>query len=229
LNVLQFFFFFFACFANQSHCSGRGASKFSQFLFNIQTLIFVQLHHYSPQRYTCSGGSIDAIMVYHSSGPLAGKTINYGEVNPGTYNVRVGSTVKQGDLIGVASRCGMLHMELYSGRQSQNYAWYPAGGRVTGSNFNGCSRNSLRTKPSALLDPRPLLAATRPAGARFHAGTVSSIVGERVVEFIVTVSFCSSTQSFLNDDADGTTECCTSVLLMFENQTNCFAVASGDG
>ena len=28
--------------------------------------------------YSCSRGSIDAILVYHESGPLAGKTINYG-------------------------------------------------------------------------------------------------------------------------------------------------------
>lgn len=121
-------------------------------------------------------------MVYHSSGALAGKTINYGEVNPGTYgNLRVGSLVKQGDTIGTFSRCGMLHMELYSGRQSQNYAWYPSGGRVVGSNFNGCARNSINSKPRVLLDPRPLIQATKPANARFHGGT-----------------------SFLNDDGDAT-------------------------
>ena len=73
--------------------------------------------------YGCSGGSIDAIMVYYSSGPLAGQTVNYGEVNPGTYNVGIGSRVTAGQSLGVASRCGMLHLELYNQRVTQNYHW----------------------------------------------------------------------------------------------------------
>jgi hypothetical protein len=115
--------------------------------------------------YSCSGGTIDAIFVYHSSGPLQGKTINYGEVNPGTYNVRVGSTVTKGERIGIASRCAMLHFELYQGRRTRNSYWLPSG-----SIGSGCARTSMRTKPAELLDPRDLLRCTMPPGARFRNG-----------------------------------------------------------
>jgi len=115
--------------------------------------------------YSCSGGTIDAIFVYHESGPLAGKTVNYGEVNPGTYSVGVGSRVSQGQDLGVASRCGMLHFELYEGRRSANLRWMPA--TSVGS---GCTHTSMSTKPGPLLDPRPLVRCTMPSGARFRNG-----------------------------------------------------------
>jgi hypothetical protein len=53
----------------------------------------------------------------------------------------------------------------------------------SGNAFNGCATGSLSTKPASLQDPRPLVRQLMPAGARFHAGT-----------------------SFLNDDADRTTD-----------------------
>jgi hypothetical protein len=116
--------------------------------------------------YSCTGGSIDAILVYHESGALAGKTINYGEVNPGTYSVSVGSRVSRGQTLATASRCGMLHFELYSGRQTANQRWLPASGNVG----SGCAGNSLSTKPGVLLDPRPIIRCTMPSGARFRNG-----------------------------------------------------------
>lgn len=128
--------------------------------------------------YTCSGGTIDAILVFHSSGPVSGKTVNYAEVTPGSYNVAVGQRVSAGTSLGSATRCGMLHMELYSGRQTSSQRWYPSGGWRGGS-FSGCATNYLSTKPAALQDPRPLVRSLMPAGASFHAGT-----------------------SFLNDDGD---------------------------
>jgi hypothetical protein len=116
--------------------------------------------------YSCSGGTIDAIMVYHDSGALAGKTINYGEVNPGTYSLSVGSRVSRGQTMAVARNCGMLHFELYQGRLTANQHWLPASGRVG----SGCAGNSLQTKPGALLDPRPIIRCTMPSGARFRNG-----------------------------------------------------------
>ena len=115
--------------------------------------------------YSCSGGSIDAILVFHSSGPLAGKTINYGEMNPGTYSVRVGSTVRAGERLGVARNCGMLHFELYAGRRTSSQRWLPRS-----SVGRGCASTSLSTKPSALLDPRPLLQCLAPSSARYRHG-----------------------------------------------------------
>jgi hypothetical protein len=89
-------------------------------------------------------------------------------VEKGSYTVRVGSQVRRGERLATARSCGMLHFELYQGRQTANQRWSPAGGRVTGA---GCAANSLQTKPSALLDPRPLLRCIMPPGARFRGGT----------------------------------------------------------
>jgi hypothetical protein len=80
-------------------------------------------------------------MVYHTAGPVAGKTVNYGEVNPGTYNVRVGSTVQAGTPLGTFTRCGMIHLELYNGRQTGSQRWYPAGGRVGKFAVRRCCRS----------------------------------------------------------------------------------------
>jgi hypothetical protein len=115
--------------------------------------------------YSCSRGSIDAILVYHDKGPLAGKTINYGEVDPGSYNVGVGSAIKKGVKFAVATNCDMLHFELYEGRQTRNFHWLPAG--AIGS---GCAVTSPRTKPQQLLDPRDLIRCTMPANAKFRHG-----------------------------------------------------------
>jgi hypothetical protein len=109
--------------------------------------------------YSCSGGTIDAIFVYHSTGALQGKTINYGEVDPGTYTVRVGSQIKRkGDKLGVASRCDMLHFELYEGRRTQQLVL-----AAVGRDRLRLRRTSPRTKPAELLDPRDLLRCTMPA------------------------------------------------------------------
>jgi hypothetical protein len=116
--------------------------------------------------YQCKGNNIDAIFVYHSSGALQGKTINYGEVDPGSYSVQVGSPVRRGQSLGTGRGCGMLHFELYAGRQTQNSHWKPASGQVG----PGCASNSMHTKPSVLLDPRPVIRCTLPSGARFKNG-----------------------------------------------------------
>jgi hypothetical protein len=115
--------------------------------------------------YSCSGRPIDAIFVYHSTGALQGKTLNYGEVDPGTYTVRVGSQIKRGDKLGVASRCDMLHFELYQGRRTQNSYWLPSG--AIGA---GCAKTSIKTKPAELLDPRDLVRCTMPSASRFRNG-----------------------------------------------------------
>jgi len=116
--------------------------------------------------YKCRGNSIDAIFVYHTTGALAGKTINYGEVDPGSYSVRAGDQVRRGQSLGTGRGCGMLHFELYEGRRSVNMYWKPASGRVG----PGCATNSMHTKPAAMLDPRPVIRCTLPANARFKNG-----------------------------------------------------------
>jgi hypothetical protein len=116
--------------------------------------------------YSCSGGSIDAILVYHESGSLAGKTINYGEVNPGTYSVGVGSRVyarPDASPPPAAAACSTLSSIR---AVTANQRWLPASGSVG----SGCAGNSLQTKPSVLLDPRPIIRCTMPSGARFRGG-----------------------------------------------------------
>jgi hypothetical protein len=116
--------------------------------------------------YRCSGKAIVAILVYHESGSLGGKTINYGEVDPGSYSVSAGSRVSRGQRLGTATHCRMLHFELYDGRTSATQRWYPSSGRVG----PGCASNSMGSKPRALLDPRPIIRCTMPSGARFRNG-----------------------------------------------------------
>jgi murein DD-endopeptidase MepM/ murein hydrolase activator NlpD len=103
--------------------------------------------------WACRGGNCQtkAVLVYH---PSLGKTINYGEVDHDHIAVSVGSQVRKGQRIGRAGYCGMLHFEVYSGRQTANKQWYPpSGGRA--ENPDKCARQYLGTKPAALEDPRP--------------------------------------------------------------------------
>jgi murein DD-endopeptidase MepM/ murein hydrolase activator NlpD len=89
--------------------------------------------------------------VYH---PSLGKTINYGEVDGDKVKVKKGDSIKKGMLIGVASYCGMLHFEVYSGKQTANARWYPpSGGKA--ENPDKCARMYMHTKPANLEDPRP--------------------------------------------------------------------------
>eukprot|EP01080_Neovahlkampfia_damariscottae_P003120 gene3120-5290_t len=90
-------------------------------------------------------------MVYH---PKLGKTINYGEVDGNKVNVKRGQTIKRGQLIGIASYCGMLHFEIYSGSRTANSRWHPPSGQRSG-NPDKCARQYLNTKPKELEDPRP--------------------------------------------------------------------------
>jgi murein DD-endopeptidase MepM/ murein hydrolase activator NlpD len=107
--------------------------------------------------WACAGGKCPngrqtvAVMVHH---PSLGKTINYGEVDFDHVAVRSGQAIKKGQRIGRAGYCGMLHFEIYSGRQTANARWAPpAGGRA--ADPDKCARQYLGTKPATLEDPRP--------------------------------------------------------------------------
>jgi len=96
-------------------------------------------------------GQSSAVLVYHTK---LDKTFNYGEIDTNKVAVRVGQQVKKGQNLGVASHCGMLHFEVYRGRQTVNFRWSPpAGRRVTQP--GQCHREFMSTKPSQLEDPRP--------------------------------------------------------------------------
>lgn len=96
-----------------------------------------------------------AVMIYHAS---LGKTINYGEMDQGHIAVSVGQSVKKGQYIGRAGHCGMLHFEVYTGRQSANARWLPPAGQRSASP-DKCARLYMHTKPRVLEDPRPWMSA----------------------------------------------------------------------
>jgi hypothetical protein len=99
--------------------------------------------------YNCSGGSVDRVIINHGS-----YTINYGEINSGkeASGITTGAKVVAGQVLGVATNCHMLHMELYQGSVSTNSTWYPPSGQAVGSG-NYCRDNFLSTKPAVLQDP----------------------------------------------------------------------------
>jgi murein DD-endopeptidase MepM/ murein hydrolase activator NlpD len=98
--------------------------------------------------YECTGGSVYAVLVYHSS---LNVTVNYGEINSYAVSVATGAKVTKGQRLGTASYCGMLHFEVYSGRRTSNLHWYPPSGSTVGSGDN-CATKYPHTKPAALMN-----------------------------------------------------------------------------
>lgn len=94
-----------------------------------------------------------AVLVYY---PLLSKTVNYGEMDPDKIKVKPGQIIRSGQTIGTASLCGMLHFELYNGRQSQYHTWRPTK-KVAPLGNHDCLVTNLASKPKTLEDPRPLL------------------------------------------------------------------------
>ncbi len=97
--------------------------------------------------YNCSGGAVSAVIIDHGD-----YVANYGEIDTGKVKVSVGQQVKAGDILGVATRCGMLHFELYTKGTKGNEQWYPPSGKtINGKNY--CRDNYMSTKPQNLMDP----------------------------------------------------------------------------
>jgi hypothetical protein len=99
--------------------------------------------------YNCKRGSVDRVIINHGT-----YSVNYGEIDTGKIasGITPGAQVTAGQVLGVATRCGMLHMELYQGSVSSNSTWYPPKGQSVGAG-NYCRDNYLATKPAVLQDP----------------------------------------------------------------------------
>jgi hypothetical protein len=97
--------------------------------------------------YACTRGDTQGVVVYHAS---LGVTAIYGEINSGTVKVNKGQTIKAGQILGIATNCGMVHFELYKGVVSRNGHWFPPA-IITQS--NECRTKYLSTKPPSLMDP----------------------------------------------------------------------------
>ncbi len=69
--------------------------------------------------------------------------------------------IKTGDMLGVASRCGMLHFEVYKGKQKSSLGldWKPADEKFPNKNTaNYCLENNLNSnKPPTLINAQELL------------------------------------------------------------------------
>tara|TARA_Y100000310_G_scaffold124700_1_gene123462 strand:- start:77091 stop:83588 length:6498 start_codon:yes stop_codon:yes gene_type:complete len=99
-------------------------------------------------------GKSSALLIYH---PSLGKTINYGEIDTDKVKVKKGDSITKGQELGIASYCGMLHFELYTGDQSSNIRWKPPAGKTVGSGKNYCVDNYLSTKDAKIIDGRPFI------------------------------------------------------------------------
>jgi len=101
--------------------------------------------------YSCSGGSVDRVIINHGS-----FTVNYGEINTGQIatGIKAGVQVKAGQFLGFATHCGMLHLELYQSNVSTNSHWYPPKGQNVGSG-NYCRDHYMSTNatPVPVMDP----------------------------------------------------------------------------
>ncbi|MCX6746341.1 MAG: hypothetical protein NTX00_05025 [Candidatus Parcubacteria bacterium] len=106
-------------------------------------------HFYGCDKGWGGSGQVNAVLVYH---PDLGVTVNYGEIDVEHTQAKKGQSVNAGQVLGVASHCGMNHFELYKGRVSANGHWYPPKGSTI-SQSNECRTKYLSTKPSNLMDP----------------------------------------------------------------------------
>ncbi|MFA4830591.1 MAG: hypothetical protein WC618_00205 [Patescibacteria group bacterium] len=79
------------------------------------------------------------VLIFH---PSLNKIINYGELDKSSVTLDVGNTVQPGALLGIASYCGMLHLEVYDG---SNYG--QAGGFDTGFGYFGTGNVTLNWCP----------------------------------------------------------------------------------
>lgn len=96
-------------------------------------------------------GMSAALLIYH---PSLDKTFNYGEIDKSKIAVKVGENVVEGQFLGRAGHCGMLHLEVYSGKLNANLHWWPPAGKLS-ENPDKCARFYMSTKPAKLDDPRP--------------------------------------------------------------------------
>jgi len=92
-------------------------------------------------------GNVKQVIVDHGD-----YVVNYGEIDEGKVEVKEGDSVIAGQILGVASHCGMLHFELYEDGVTQNIRWFPTN-PITSCEKNICRRNHLSTKDSKIQDP----------------------------------------------------------------------------
>jgi murein DD-endopeptidase MepM/ murein hydrolase activator NlpD len=99
-------------------------------------------------------GGTYAVIVNHGS-----FVVNYGELNLDATYVANGQQVRAGQILGVATTCGMLHFELYNSGTTKNLHWMPGVELPNVSNI--CRQQYLSSKPAALRDPTETIKALK--------------------------------------------------------------------
>lgn len=98
-----------------------------------------------------------AVYVYH---PKLDITVNYGEIDSNNITWKKGDKITKGQIIGKASVCGMLHFEMYTGKQSGNAKWFPFPGETSSPPpHNKCAELFLSNKPPETINPTAFLKA----------------------------------------------------------------------
>lgn len=98
-----------------------------------------------------------AIYVYH---PKLDITVNYGEIDSNNITSKKGDKITKGQVLGKASVCGMLHFEMYTGKQSGNAKWFPIPGETSSPPpHNKCAELFLSNKPPETINPTAFLKA----------------------------------------------------------------------
>ncbi|MBD3311624.1 MAG: peptidoglycan DD-metalloendopeptidase family protein [Candidatus Magasanikbacteria bacterium] len=158
------------------------------------------------------GEKVGAIYIYDSYNDL---TYIYGEVNASSIKVKKGDRIRRGQILGTASKCNMLHLEIYKGKgrrtgdkmsvegyTKKKSGWYifedlkdsldlPDSIAIAGR--SGCAQppyvNILDEVNSALLDPRQFLSDIK--GNYCDPNTYYPPAGDNNIENIInTFALC---------------------------------------
>jgi hypothetical protein len=114
-------------------------------------------HFYSCEDGWGGPGEVNAVIIDHGD-----YSVNYGEIDAENTFVEIGENVQAGQVLGIASHCGMLHFELYEGEITENTQWpdnEEVVDAVCGSEWNYCLKNQelLSKKPEELKNPEQTL------------------------------------------------------------------------
>jgi len=95
-----------------------------------------------------------AVLVYNIA---EDRTIMYGGLDAEKVKARLNHRVKKGHLLGVASYCGLLHIQLYRGRVDSPHRWPIPEGHPRVPVYESCVDKYPQSRPHQLLDPTDLL------------------------------------------------------------------------
>jgi hypothetical protein len=140
-------------------CHG-GTDIYTKGPATVQAITDGEIIHLYNNFANCDGGQGAAIYIYHAN---LNQTILYGEINakniainPRTGNKWAkGDKINKGDILGKASVCGMLHLEVHDGlRSAENWSYDSGSWKPKGTySYSNCIANV----PENLENPKSFL------------------------------------------------------------------------